>query len=462
MARQGRARAASQNGKALVEPGIQLGHRHHPQPGGAQLDGQRHAVQPPADAADDRSGPLVPGERHPMLGGAVGEEPHRLRVTDRAHVIAVGWRAHGGDPVDALALDAQRLTAGREQPDVRAVPKQDVGELGARVEDVLAVVQQHEQAPLADRFDERADDGAARVLRYGKHIRDGDRDEIRVLKRGEIRKPHPVAGAIQQPGRDLERKAGLARAARAGERDQTRDGDQPVHLSELGVAADKARHLRREIIEQPRVVERPKRRESRWKAVGLELEDLLGPAEVLQPVQAEVPEGGARRQRVAEQGSRRSRNHDLPPVGDCRDTGSAVDVETDQAGGCLGRLTGVDAHPDPDCLTGWPRVRNERPLHLNRRSHASPRRGEYREERVALRVDLLAAMRGEAGPDQPMVVGENLRVRIAQALQQRRGTLDVSEEKGERLRSHRPEAPCEVDTDVPSGRSPTSSNAPQE
>ena len=165
LARQGRARAAGQKGETLVEPGVQLGHRHDPQAGSGQLDGQRNAVEPPADAADNRSGPLVPGERHPVLRGAVGEEPHGLGVADRLHVIVVGRRVHGRNPVDALAVDAERLTAGREQRDVRAIPQQRVRELGAGVDDVLAVVQQHQQAPLADRLDERVDDRAARVLR---------------------------------------------------------------------------------------------------------------------------------------------------------------------------------------------------------------------------------------------------------------------------------------------------------
>ena len=128
-----------------------------------------------------------------MLGRAVGKEPHGLAVADRVHVVAVGGRVKGGDPVDSLAVDGERLTARREQHNVRAIPQQCVRELGAGAEDVLAVVQQHEQAPLADRFGERADDGAARVLRYAQHVRDGDRDEVRVLKRGEIGKPHPVA-----------------------------------------------------------------------------------------------------------------------------------------------------------------------------------------------------------------------------------------------------------------------------
>jgi len=97
----------------------------------------------------------------------------------------------------------------------------------------------------------------------------------------------------------------------------------------------------------------------------------------------------------------------------------------------------VDAHTDADCPADWPWVRNERPLHLDCRSHAGARRREYGEERIALGVDLLAVMRGEGGPDQPVVIGEDLRVRITEVLKYRCGTLDVSKEEGERLRRQR-------------------------
>jgi hypothetical protein len=49
-------------------------------------------------------------------------------------------------------------------------------------------------------------------------------------------------------------------------------------------------------------------------------------------------------------------------------------------------------------------------------------------------------VRGEARPDQPMMIGKYLRVPVAQAHQQRRGALDICEEKGERLRSQQPKA----------------------
>ena len=138
--RRGRPRPPGQQGEPLVQPGIQLGQRHHPQPGRGQLDGQRDAIKPPADAADDRGGLLIPDQPHPVLLGAVGEQPHGLAGPDRRGVVAVGWRAHGGHQVDAFAVDAQRLAAGRQQRHVRAAPQQRVRQLRAGPDDVLAVV----------------------------------------------------------------------------------------------------------------------------------------------------------------------------------------------------------------------------------------------------------------------------------------------------------------------------------
>ena len=80
----------------------------------------------------------------------------------------------------------------------------------------------------------------------------------------------------------------------------------------------------------------------------------------------------------------------------------------------------------------------EGPLQVDRRCSAGARRVEHSKERVALGVDLLAAVRGKAGPDQPMMIGKHFRVSVAQARQQRCRTFDIGEEKGERLRGQQP------------------------
>lgn len=82
----------------------------------------------------------------------------------------------------------------------------------------------------------------------------------------------------------------------------------------------------------------------------------------------------------------------------------------------------------------------ERLLHLDRRRHAGARRGKYREERVPLGVHLLTVVRREASPDEPVMIGEDLRVRVAQAPEHRGRARDVSEEKRERLGGQQPGA----------------------
>ena len=146
--------------------------------------------------------------------------------------------------MDVLAVDAERLTARREHHNIWAVPQQRIRELGARVQDMLAVVNQQQQAALADRRYERVAKGAARLLTDAEHVGHSDRDEIRVPKRSEIGKPHPITEPIYQGGGGLEREAGLARAPSARQRYQPRCGYETAHLSNFCVTADEAGHLR--------------------------------------------------------------------------------------------------------------------------------------------------------------------------------------------------------------------------
>jgi hypothetical protein len=73
-------------------------------------------------------------------------------------------------------------------------------------------------------------------------------------------------------------------------------------------------------------------------------------------------------------------------------------------------------------------------LHFQRRRHASPRRGERREERIPLRIDLPTVVRGQRRPDQRMMTGQHLRVDIVpQPPEQRRRALNVGEQERESL-----------------------------
>ena len=59
------AASPGQQPEPLVQAVVQAGQRQRPQPGGGQLDGQRHPVQPPADRHHQRAGLLVHGQATP-------------------------------------------------------------------------------------------------------------------------------------------------------------------------------------------------------------------------------------------------------------------------------------------------------------------------------------------------------------------------------------------------------------
>ena len=87
-----------------------------------------------------------------------------------------------------------------------------------------------------------------------------------------------------------------------------------------------------------------------------------------------------------------------------------MDREADVALPGSGRLARVDADPHPHLDAVRPLVVGERTLDRDRRSDGVRGAAEGDEERVALRVDLLAPMRGERLPQQPLLIGQQLPV----------------------------------------------------
>ena len=167
----------------------------------------------------------------------------------------------------------------------------------------------------------------------------------------------------------------------------------PMMVRIAGVSVE---HERDGVVELALPTEEPGRRSreehspgrpERRVALPSELKQLRRPVEVLQPMPTEVCEGDPVDQRRGRLGDQH-----LSAVGQRRHTGSAVDVDTHVSLGGEGRRPGVQSHSDTD------RAGLERQLPgLGGGDRAGSGR-ECDEERVALRVDLDAVVRGERGP----------------------------------------------------------------
>jgi hypothetical protein len=219
--------------------------------------------------------------------------------------------------------------------DARAGAVDEVGELGASVDDVLAVVEDHEDVLVPQNLEQQFDERSVRLLAKAEDAGNSRRHLRGLGSRGKVHEPDSFAAAIEQFSGDLQRQTCLAGAAGPGERHEARGLDQRADFGELGIATDKGAEKPGQIVGQLRVVERVKWREIGAETVRIELEDPLRPAEILQLVEAEVPENGAERERIAYQGRRRRRQHDLAPVGDGGDPSRSMNIQTDESGAHL-------------------------------------------------------------------------------------------------------------------------------
>ena len=89
-------------------------------------------------------------------------------------------------------------------------------------------------------------------------------------------------------------------------------------------------------------------------------------------------------------------------------------------------------HPDPEPRVGWPGVSLEGLLGRNRSRDRILGAREREEERVSLRVDLVAVVRRERLTDQAAVLGQQLAVSLAQLPKQAGRPLDVGEDERHR------------------------------
>jgi hypothetical protein len=124
-------------------------------------------IKEPRSVASATSVPAKPRtmpEGRPPLRCALGEQAYRLAARERRHAVGV------------LAGDAEGLAAGGQQ---RAVGRQAFGEARGGLDEVLAVVEDDEQALVLGRALEAVGGVLARVVADAEDLCDGAWDQRR-------------------------------------------------------------------------------------------------------------------------------------------------------------------------------------------------------------------------------------------------------------------------------------------
>ncbi len=234
--------APGEQAEGVVEAVEDLRDGEHVNPGRRQLEGERDAGEAGADAGDG-----VGILRRQREGGGDGPRPGH----EELHRRGTGEFVHGGqvirvrghqrrDAILALARDLQPLAAGGEDAQGGAGGEQVVGEGGAGVDQVLAVVEDEERGPGGEEGGQGRQHRAARSFPQAEGGGHGDRDARGIGDRREFDKPEALREGGSEVGCKLQGEAGLAAAADTGEGEQPLIGvqEQIAQRGEFGRATD--------------------------------------------------------------------------------------------------------------------------------------------------------------------------------------------------------------------------------
>jgi hypothetical protein len=166
------------------------------------------------------------------------EELHRIRVS-----YGFGLRSRLGQRqrlqrIGLLAGNSKRLAAGGQDRRPFRTREQDIHELRAAIQQMLAVVQDQQDLARLQMRAHRLGCGRACSFAHAECLRDRRRHQRGIADRRQFGQPYAIAIGVDDFGRGLQREPGLADATRADDRDQSLAGKQPLDLDDLTLASD--------------------------------------------------------------------------------------------------------------------------------------------------------------------------------------------------------------------------------
>ena len=217
-----------------------------------QLNRQRNAVQSTAHVGHRI--PVCSSDRESIeqRPGSLDEQLHSLRVRG----IGVHRRqAQSRDCEDAFALQSQPFATGRQEPHLRTDVKDARSDISSLVEQMLAIVQDHQSVLEPKRMCHRIRKTQSLLLPNSGGCCDCFSDALLVICRRQLTEPDTIGELGQHLGGNLERESRLAHAAHAGQGDQlaivecsddgrdelaTPDETRPLHGQVGGIRAYRA------------------------------------------------------------------------------------------------------------------------------------------------------------------------------------------------------------------------------
>jgi hypothetical protein len=215
-----------------VKTGDDLVRRHDADSGGSQLDSERELVHSGADVEDGGFCVCIWDQLRTPLP----------RALEKQTVCMLG-RKRLQSP-HSLTRQAERLAARRQNSKVRAGAEQRHAEVRARVEHMLTVVEHQQHVPIGQVPSHRICRRVSRRTADAEYTRRLSRDVLSPTHRGKVDQPDAIGPLPRLSTTDLDGRAGLAYASRAGQRDQPGSAQHLTDGLEFSCAAKQPREGR--------------------------------------------------------------------------------------------------------------------------------------------------------------------------------------------------------------------------
>jgi hypothetical protein len=162
-----------------------------------------------------------------------------------------------------------------------------------------------------------------------------------------------------------------------------------------------------------------------------QLEEVLGAPQVLEPMGAQVAQGGPVRELVQHQGGCRRRQQHLAAVAGRHDPRGTVDRRAEVVARARLRLAGVQPHPDPEGSRLPPRLVRQVTLGCHAGAHASDGGREDRHHSVAGGLEHLPVGACHGGTQDRVMALQGALHGAGEPLPKPGAALDVGEQEGQ-------------------------------
>ncbi len=159
---------------------------------------------PPPPPAPPRPPPAA--RRRP----AVQEQPHRRRLPGIPGLRGLRRQVQRPHRADHFTGDPQRLAAGRQHPQPRRGAQQRAGQPGARIQQMLAVIQHQQQLRRPQPVDQRLQHRHITRLPHPQRLHHLRGHQPRIGDAGQLSQPHPVREPAHHARPGLQRQPGLS------------------------------------------------------------------------------------------------------------------------------------------------------------------------------------------------------------------------------------------------------------